>query len=53
MSLVKKKFLSAIKAITFEDQPCNTLIDLWNVLHSSYNSAENQPINTSFLNKLP
>jgi len=53
MSWVRKKSLPAIKTITFEDQPCNSLSDLWHTLHSSYNSAKNRPINTGFLNELP
>ena len=52
MNWVKKKALPAIKTITFKDQLCNTLTDLWNALHSLHNLAENQPINTTFLNEL-
>jgi len=49
MNWVKKKNLPAVKAIYHENQPCNNLIALWNTLHSSYNSAENRPIDTRFL----
>jgi len=49
MNWIKKKNLSAIKAIYHEGQPCNNLTVLWNALHSSYNSAENRHINTRFL----
>ena len=52
MNWVKKKALPAIKTITFKDQLCNTLTNLWNALHSLHNLAENQPINTTFLNEL-
>ena len=53
MNWVKKKNLPTIESILYEGQPCNTLPDLWHALHSSYNSAENRPINASFLNEIP
>ena len=53
MSWVRKKSLLAIESILYKNCPCNTLSDLWNVLHNSYNSAENRLVNTRFLNKLP
>jgi len=52
MSWVRKKSLPAIESISYENCPC-TLPDLWNALHKSYNSAENRPVNTRFLNELP
>jgi len=53
MNWVKRKTLPTIESILYEDQPCNMLPELWHALHSSYNSAENRPINVSFLNKIP
>jgi len=53
MNWVKKKNLPTIESILYEGQSCNTLLDLWHILHSSYNSAENRPINASFLNETP
>jgi len=53
MSWVRKKSLPAIESISYKNRPCNTLPDLWNALHKSYNSAENRPVNTRLLNKLP
>jgi len=53
MSWVRKKSLPAIGSISYENCLCNTLLDLWNTLHKSYNSAENRPVNTRFLNELP
>jgi len=53
MSWVRKKSLPAIESISYETHPCNTLPDLWNALHKSYNSAENRPVNTRLLNELP
>ena len=53
MSQVRKKSLLAIKSILYENCLCNTLLNLQNVLHNSYNSAENRLVNTRFLNKLP
>ena len=52
MNWVKKKNLPTIESILYEGQLCNTLPDLWHALHSSYNSAENRPINASFLNEI-
>jgi len=51
MNWVKKKNLPTIESILYEGQLCNILPDLWHTLHSSYNSAENRPINASFLNE--
>jgi len=53
MNWVRKKTLPAIESISYENRPCNTLPDLWNALHKSYNSAENRPVNTRLLNELP
>jgi len=53
MSWVRKKSLPTIKSILYENCPCNTLPDLWNALHKSYNSVENRLINTRLLNKIP
>ena len=53
MSQIRKKSLLAIKFILYENHPCNTLPNLWNALHKSYNSAENRLVNTRLLNKLP
>ena len=53
MNWIKKKSLPAIKPISYENHPCNTLPDLWQTLYNSYNSAENRPINNCFLNEIP
>jgi len=53
MNWVKKKFLLAIEAISYEGHPCNSLLDLWQALYESYNSAEDRPINDCFLNEIP
>ena len=52
MSWIRKKSLPAIEFILYKNCLCNILSDLWNVLHKSYNSAENRQINTRFLNEL-
>jgi len=52
MSWIRKKSLLAIESILYENCLCNTLPDLWNVLHKSYNSVKNRPVNTRFLNEL-
>ena len=53
MNQVKRKTLPTIESILYKDQLCNMLPELQHALHSSYNSAENRPINVSFLNKIP
>ena len=53
MNWVKKKSLPAVEAISYEGHPCNSLSDLWQALHRSYNPAEDRPINERFLNKIP
>ena len=53
MSWVRKKSLSAIESISYENRLCNTLPDLWNTLHKSYNLVENRLVNTRLLNELP
>jgi len=53
MNWVKKKSLLAVEAISYEGRPCNSLSDLWQALHRSYNSAEDRPINKYFLNEIP
>ena len=53
MNWIRKKFLPAIEAISYENRPCNTLPDLQHTLHNFYNSAEDRSINTYFLNKIP
>ena len=44
--------MSAIESILYENCPYNTLSDLWHTLHNSYNSVENRPIDTRFLNEI-
>jgi len=53
MNWVRKKLMPAIKSISYENQSYNTLSDLWYALHNSYNSAENRPVDTCFLNEVP
>ena len=53
MNWVWKKLMPAIESILYENQPCNTLPDLWYALHNFYNSAENRPVDTHFLNEVP
>ena len=53
MSWVRKKSLPAIRSILYENHLYNTLSNLWNALHNSYNLAENRLVNTRFLNELP
>jgi len=53
MNWVRKKSLPTIESISYENQLCNTLPELWHALYLLYNSVENRPINTTFLSELP
>jgi len=53
MNWVWKKSMPAIESISYENCPCNTLLDLWYAFHNSYNSATNRPVDTCFLNEIP
>ena len=44
--------MSAIESILYENRLYNTLPDLWHTLYNSYNSVENRPIDTYFLNEI-
>ena len=50
---VNKCKLSVVEAIQYEGCPCIKLEDLWNALHSSFNSAQAQEVDIYFLNKIP
>jgi len=50
---VKKRKLLATKAIQYNKKPCTDLDNLWNALHSSYNTTQNRPINPSILKEIP
>jgi len=52
MSWVNKHKLPAIKAIKYNDQPCLTTDDLWNVLHSTFNIALHCQVNINILDKI-
>ncbi|KAF5345868.1 hypothetical protein D9756_011193 [Leucocoprinus leucothites] len=52
MEWVKQRKLPAIEGIHYQGQPCNDLLDLWNALHSSYNSASSRPVNSNILNEI-
>ena len=40
MNWVKKRKLPAIEVIKYNEQPCLELVDLWQDLHESFNSAQ-------------
>jgi len=52
MNWVKKKKLSAIKAIQYNSCLCIKLEELWDVLHNLFNSAQNQHIDPDLLNEI-
>ena len=52
MSWVNKYKLPAIETIKYNGQPCLDLEDLWQALHSSFNTAQFCHIDESILNEL-
>ncbi|KAJ2936696.1 hypothetical protein H1R20_g404, partial [Candolleomyces eurysporus] len=53
MEWVKKRKSPPCKAIQFEGWLCHNLGDLWNTLHSTYNTASDRPVDVSVLEELP
>jgi len=52
MKWINKRKLLATEAIKHEGQPCLTLENLWNVLHSTFNTALHQQVDTEVINEL-
>jgi len=52
MNWVNKYKLPAIEAIKYNDQPCLEINDLWQALHSLFNTALYHSIEDSILNKI-
>jgi len=52
MNWVKKRKLSAIKAIQYNSCLYIKLEELWDVLHNLFNSAQNQHIDPDLLNEI-
>jgi len=52
MNWVNKQKLSAPEAIKFNGQPCLELDNLWQVLHSMFNTAQHHYVKSNILNKL-
>jgi len=53
MNWIKKYKLLAIEALQFNKQLCIEISDLWQVLHLTFNSAQNHQINLELLDKIP
>ena len=53
MSWVKQRKLLVVKAICFQEQSCNDLLDLWSALHQSYNATADCSIDLSVLDEVP
>jgi len=53
MNWVKKKKLPAIKTIWYNSWPYIKLNNLWEVLHKSFNSAQNYQIDINLLEEIP
>jgi len=51
-SWINKRKLPATKAIKHEGQPCFTLENLWNALHSTFNTALHRQVDTDVFNEL-
>jgi len=52
MNWVKKHKLPAIEAIKYNEQPYLDLVNLWQALHTLFNSAQNCQINMDLLEKI-
>jgi len=52
MNWVNKRKLPAIEMIKYNNWPCLELNDLWQALHSSFNTAQFREIDESILDKL-
>ena len=52
MNWIKKRKHSVIKAIQYNSCSCIKLEKLWDVLHNSFNSVQNQHIDSDLLNKI-
>ncbi|KAJ2921336.1 hypothetical protein H1R20_g15754, partial [Candolleomyces eurysporus] len=53
MEWVKERKNPPCEAIQFEGRPCHNLGDLWDALHSTYNTASDRPVDVSLLEELP
>ncbi|CAA7270795.1 unnamed protein product [Cyclocybe aegerita] len=53
MEWVKQRKLPPCEAIRNGDQPCHDMDDLWDALHSTYNSASGHEFDASVLDELP
>ncbi|CAA7269043.1 unnamed protein product [Cyclocybe aegerita] len=53
MEWVKQRKLPPCEAIRNGDQPCHDMDDLWDTLHSTYNSASGHEFDASVLDELP
>ena len=53
MNWVNKHKLSAIEAIKYNDQQCLDIDDLWNVLHSTFNTALYCQVDVEILDEIP
>ncbi|CAA7270904.1 unnamed protein product [Cyclocybe aegerita] len=53
MEWVKQRKLPPCEAIRNGDQPCHDMDDLWDALHSTYNSASGREYDASVLDELP
>ena len=52
ISWVNKHKLPAIEAIKYNDQLCLTIDNLWNTLHSTFNTAFHQQVDINILNEI-
>ena len=52
MSWVNKYKLPAVEAIKYNNQPCLTINDLWNALHSTFNIALHCQVDINILDEV-
>ena len=52
MNWVKKRKLSVIEAIKYNESPCLTPENLWNALHNTFNTALHRQVNVEILHEV-
>jgi len=52
MNWINKQNLPAIEAIKYNNQPCLTIKDLWQALHSTFNTALYHRVDISILDEI-
>ncbi|KAF5377289.1 hypothetical protein D9615_006460 [Tricholomella constricta] len=52
MNWTKQRNLPTYEAIRYNEAPCNTMDDLWQALHATYNAASDRPVKVEVLEEV-